>query len=68
MSCSAAASQLFLTSQILIDSLFVKAFVVFFFMASSQSSILFDDLFTVKDVNPGGRKFDRGMSRFLVEL
>jgi hypothetical protein len=30
-------------------------------MASSKSSIVFDDIFEIENVDPEGKKFDRGM-------
>jgi hypothetical protein len=30
-------------------------------MASSKSSIVFDDIFTIEAIDKGGKKFDRGM-------
>jgi hypothetical protein len=31
------------------------------FMASSKSSIVFDDIFTIDEIDKEGKKFDRGM-------
>lgn len=30
-------------------------------MASSKSSIVFDDIFTINEIDKEGKKFDRGM-------
>jgi len=30
-------------------------------MASTKSSIVFDDIFEIEEMDPGGKKFDRGM-------
>jgi len=30
-------------------------------MASSKSSIVFDDIFSIQKIDPEGKKFDRGM-------
>jgi hypothetical protein len=30
-------------------------------MASSKSSIVFDDIFEIGEMDPDGKKFDRGM-------
>jgi len=30
-------------------------------MTSSKSNIVFDDIFTIKEIDPEGKKFDRGV-------
>ena len=35
-------------------------------MASLTSSIVFDDIFVIKEIDPDGKKFDRGMFKTYV--
>jgi DNA-directed RNA polymerase I, II, and III subunit RPABC3 len=33
-----------------------------------MAGVLFEDIFDVKDINPDGKKFDRGMALELTDL
>lgn len=40
---------------------FVKLSTVFVEVAEDMAGVVFEDIFDVKDIDPGGKKFDRGI-------